>query len=94
MGALSIKRHEKYCKNDGLSVSYNITKLRETNVCNSASLAMRHESNISLSPVSNQPLSGQSWLIPEEDVQSDTTCSQSAGHCIIGFVVCNAGGLP
>jgi len=33
-------------------------------------------------------------LILEEDVQSDTTCSQSAGHCIIGFVVCNAGGLP
>jgi hypothetical protein len=55
---LYINKKEKYGKNYGLSVSYNIMQLRETNICNSASLAMRHESNISLSAARNQPLSG------------------------------------
>jgi hypothetical protein len=64
MGALCINRQEKYGKNDGLSVSYNIMQLRETNVCKSASLVMRHESNISLSPVRNQPSSGHTPAHP------------------------------
>jgi hypothetical protein len=92
MGALCINRHEKYDKNYGQSVSYNIMQLRETNVCNSASMAMNPTSHSHQLEINHQVDTPHTIL--EEDVQSDTTCSQSAGHCLIGFVMCNAGRLP